>query len=230
MIDKNNPGLEDEIIELTLEEAHQWLSFTEPWSIEEAALIFAGHSPRNRRFFKDDDADRSAYAYNYWERFKLFERQGKTPASQAEWVELLIRNNWSVPEALARAINPNKKENISLSIESNTPKEVNHIRGVSGTEIAQAFDGIHADYQKWKKYLSDPSKWLLTAQMTKGLPGRQKKGVMHEATWNPLIIATSLSHKGYSVAKISKAFETSKELSRWKDQWAEYKTTHLQDE
>jgi len=230
MIDKNSTVLEDKIIELTSEEAQLWLSFTEPWSIEEAALIFAGYSPRNRRFFKDDDADRSAYAYNYWERFKLFERQGKTPASQAQWVELLQRNNWFVPDALADAINPNKKENVPLSFESNTLQEVNHLWGVSGTQIALAFDGIYADFDKWKSRLNRPTKWLLTARITKGLRGRQKNGVMHEATWNPFILATSLASKGCSVAKISRAFETSQALSGWRGQWVEYKTTHLQDE
>lgn len=107
MADKNNPSLGVEITELTSEEAQRWLSFKKPWSIDEATLIFAGHSPTDRRFFNDDGAipKKYPYAFHYWELFQSFKRKGTIPASQAEWIEMAQRMNLPLPEVLSNVIN-----------------------------------------------------------------------------------------------------------------------------
>ena len=107
MADKNNPSIGAEMTELTSEEAQQWLSFKKPWSIEEATLIFAGHSPTDRRFFKDSDEKSRKYpfAFNYWELFQSFKRKRTIPTSQAEWIETALRMNLPLPEVLSNIIN-----------------------------------------------------------------------------------------------------------------------------
>jgi hypothetical protein len=119
MADNNNQSLGVELTELTFEEAEQWLSFKTPWSTEEATLIFAGHSPTDRRFFIDVDASakKYPYAYHYWELFKSFQRNGKTPASQEEWIETALRMNLPLPEVLSNII---KKNIIKMPLGSKT--------------------------------------------------------------------------------------------------------------
>ena len=119
MADKNNPSLGVEMTELTSEEAQRWLSFKKPWSIEEATLIFAGHSPTDRRFFKDanENSRKYPYAFNYWELFQSFKRKGTIPTSQEEWIETAFRMNLPVPEVLSNII---KKKTIRTPLGSNT--------------------------------------------------------------------------------------------------------------
>lgn len=119
MADKHNPSLGVEITELTSEEAQRWLSFKKPWSIEEATLIFAGHSPTDRRFFNDDGAisKKYPYAFHYWELFQSFKRKGTIPSSQAEWIETAQRMNLPLPEVLSNIIN---KITIEAPVISNT--------------------------------------------------------------------------------------------------------------
>jgi len=119
MADKNNQSLGVEITELTSEEAEQWLGFKKPWSTEEATLIFAGHSPTDRRFFKDIDKNsrKYPYAFNYWELFQSFKRKGTIPTSQAEWIETALRMNLPLPEVLSNII---KKKFIETPLGSNT--------------------------------------------------------------------------------------------------------------
>jgi len=122
MADKHNPSLGIEITELTSEEAERWLSFNKPWSIEEATLIFAGHSPTDRRFFNDDSEipKKYPYAFQYWKLFQSFKRKGTIPTSQAEWIETAQRMNLPLPEVLSNIIN---KMTIKAPVISNTEKQ-----------------------------------------------------------------------------------------------------------
>lgn len=93
---------------LTETEAKKWLSFLKPWTLEEATLIFAGHSPQSRHFFKDDDASGFWLAFNFWHRFKNF-RKDLIPKSQHDWLKLAHRENWPLPKALLSAMSPDTK-------------------------------------------------------------------------------------------------------------------------
>ncbi len=117
MADKHNLSLGVEITELTSEEAQRWLSFKKPWSIEEATLIFAGHSPTDRRFFNDGGAisKKYPYAFHYWELFQSFKRKGTIPTSQAEWIETALRMNLPLPDVLSNII---KKKIINTQLNS----------------------------------------------------------------------------------------------------------------
>ena len=119
MADKNNPSLGVEMTELTSEEAQQWLSFKKPWSIEEATLIFAGHSPTDRRFFTDTDAKSNKYpfAFHYWELFQVLKQREKVPISQAEWIEIALRMNLPLPDVLSNII---KRKFVTSPLDSNT--------------------------------------------------------------------------------------------------------------
>lgn len=93
---------------LTETEAKKWLSFIKPWTLEEATLIFAGHSPKSRHFFKDDDASGFWLAFNFWHRFKNL-RKDSMPKSQHDWLELAHRENWPLPKELLSAISSDAK-------------------------------------------------------------------------------------------------------------------------
>lgn len=102
------PDIPIDVENLTETEAKKWLSFLKPWTLEEATLIFAGHSPRSRHFFKDDDASGFWLAFNFWHRFKNL-RKDLIPKSQHDWLELAHRENWPMPKALLSAMSPDAK-------------------------------------------------------------------------------------------------------------------------
>jgi len=92
-----------DIKELTEAEARQWLGFSKPWTIEEATLIFAGHSPSNRYFFKEEGASGHWNSFNFWHRFKMLKGES-LPKSQGQWIEFAIREKWEIPSLLSKLI------------------------------------------------------------------------------------------------------------------------------
>ncbi len=101
------PDIPSDVENLTETEARNWLSFSKPWTIEQATLIFAGHSPKSRHFFQDDGASGFWLAFNFWHRFKSLSKDS-TPKSQKDWLELAERENWPLPRALMAAISSEK--------------------------------------------------------------------------------------------------------------------------
>jgi hypothetical protein len=101
-----------DIENLTESEARNWLSFSKPWTIEQATLIFAGHSPKSRHFFKDDGASGIWLAFNFWHRFKSLSKDA-IPKSQKDWLELAERENWPLPGALIAGIGADTQGNQS---------------------------------------------------------------------------------------------------------------------
>jgi len=102
--------LPNDIKNLTAVEARNWLSYTKPWTLEQATLIFAGHSPKSRYFFKDDGASGFWLAFNFWHRFKSLQKDS-IPRSQNEWLELAERESWPLPDPLIEAMSSESKNN-----------------------------------------------------------------------------------------------------------------------
>lgn len=84
-------------------------------------------------------------------------------------------------------------------------------KGIAKSRVINAFEGLHFDRDKWKKYLGDPPDWLKDCRVA---PGSKKAS----ATWNPVLIAAALFDKEVQIKKLNAVFV---DLPDWADEWRE---------
>jgi hypothetical protein len=87
---------------------------------------------------------------------------------------------------------------------------------IKPANIAAAFSDLKWGAADWKKYLSDPAKWMLSAQKkTPGL-GRNNPNL-----WNPIDLAKGLMHHqpDIDLRELDRRFKTRPELAQWRSEW-----------
>lgn len=113
---------------------------------------------------------------------------------------------WSLPDAL-----------LALAGADAVPAEVVNAGGpepLTTGDMACLLDGIeNRSATDWQRMLGDCPKWLTSARVTRGAPGRAP------ASWNPVTVAIALQGRRVPVAKLRPIF-ANQLAAHWADEWA----------
>lgn len=164
-----------------------------------------------------DDRPNQNAPYQILEKARNIERladaNGMQPTTPGEWMEWAEKHKFTLHDLfrieVEKMAREQKEKDSALADTQSAPKE--KARGMTKQRVANTFNGLHFDYDHWKKYLASPPLWLKECRVA---PGSKKAS----ALWNPVQIAIALLDKNISLRQLDTVFVG---LKDWSEEWRE---------